>query len=734
LSLEIIKKLIKFKQGDKDKILVKPIKFPVTLTQYNYKLEKQNYNVLCNGIGYYRQKIREKHFLVSPPGKILCFAQIYINPVPCTFTSSREVGKNDLRNMRGILPTTTLRPIFDYRIETDALRRIDATKCCTFYIHVEIHKPDWVYHLINQRKVAFHYVDKMYGPIIPEDLYFSNPYKLSYWIEYSEKIQLFKVTHKILIGCYDYKDFYHHIQPFLLHCKTFSKTDTQSCFHYSPIKYTSLKDVAILDANSKIQLMSQSFQTICSKPFVYTYEKTLETYPSNFYLGQYMPSETGLYPIFIKLLFPNSTVLTNDELIPQMVQFLFSRLLNHQSIVPNSLFVSSTPFDAVHFVTCAPIQQRKLLSLLGYISAFDFATWIIILLSYVLSIKAWNWSLAKTKPNAFSAVFILKILLGQSTNEIQKVRLITGAWVLTGLFLSYNYQGNNIDQLTSPFAPRKFETFDEVLSNNFTLYSLPLEFDYIKYSIARSTLGIEHDYKHWSERFNLNELSFVKLYLHQNIKNATSVLKDALERIVKTPADWWDMNNMLQFDYYVDRISKCEQDVYTDILSYVNKLRSNLIKKNVGDFDISQSKTSYGQTYQFWKLSYIQMPAEYYSRRRLGLIESGIINLWSVWKNRVESWNDTVEGERKISSSSEAKPISLDGNTIVVFYVHLTCKAVCLFVFMCECIQRLITLNGNAGKLVFSELKELCSRCFVGAGEKTPVIQLSNNRQVFWDQ
>jgi len=52
--------------------------------------------------------------------------------------------------------------------------------------------------------------------------------------------------------------------------------------------------------------------------------------------------------------------------------------------------------------------------------------------------------------------------------------------VVAGLFLSYNYQGNNIDQLTSPFSPKKFETFSEILDNNCTLYSLPLWYEIIK--------------------------------------------------------------------------------------------------------------------------------------------------------------------------------------------------------------------------------------------------------------
>jgi len=98
----------------------------------------------------------------------------------------------------------------------------------------------------------------------------------------------------------------------------------------------------------------------------------------------------------------------------------------------------------------------------------------------ILSVLVWNRIFPKTKKSSFSPLFILKILPGQGTNEIQNVRFITGAWVVAGIFLANNYQGNNIYQLTTPFSPKKFETFGEILSNNFTVYSLPIWYEYVK--------------------------------------------------------------------------------------------------------------------------------------------------------------------------------------------------------------------------------------------------------------
>jgi len=94
------------------------------------------------------------------------------------------------------------------------------------------------------------------------------------------------------------------------------------------------------------------------------------------------------------------------------------------------------------------------------------------------------------------------------------------------------------------------------------------------------------------------------------------------------------------------------------------------------------------------------------------LIESGIVGLWNGWENRLESWNDTVEAEKQISSAF--KPISIEGNVVVVFYIDLALKLACLCIFLCECIKRIIIWFRRIAGLVFTELKLTCVRCFGG--------------------
>jgi len=358
------------------------------------------------------------------------------------------------------------------------------------------------------------------------------------------------------------------------------------------------------------------------------------------------------------------------------------------------------------------LKFLKFLPLLGNISAFDLATWMVILFSVILSILAWNYIFAKPKKSTFSVVFFLKILLGQATNEIQNVRLITGAWVYAGLFLSYNYQGNNIDQLTTPFTPKKFETFIEILANNLTVYSLPIEYELMKSQIPIVIFnrGPKLAYNHVTSYWNPIEVTFGKMYVHKNSENTTNNLQHVLKRIVKIPASVLEMQNMLPFKYYVDTISKGRRDVFVETLSYILKLRSNLLQSHVEASQISQSKVAFGQLYQFWRFRKLQIDAEDYSRRRFGLIESGIMHLWNGWKNRLEAWNDTVEAEKQIVSAF--KPISIEGNVVVIFYMDLALKLVCLCIFLCECIKQIIVWISHIVGLVLTELRVGCARCF----------------------
>jgi len=169
---------------------------------------------------------------------------------------------------------------------------------------------------------------------------------------------------------------------------------------------------------------------------------------------------------------------------------------------------------------------------------------------------------------------------------------------------------------------------------------------------------------------------------------------------------------MLPLSYYVEVISKCKQDVFAETMPYVLKLRSNILKSHIEESRISQSKIAFGQMYQFWKIGIYHFTAEDYARRRFWMIESGKIHLWNAWKNWLESWNDTVEAAKQISTGF--KPISIESNVVVVFYIDLAFKLAGLCIFLCECFKYFNISFSRVTGLMIAELRVLFVRCFRG--------------------
>ncbi|CAL8138900.1 unnamed protein product [Orchesella dallaii] len=279
-----------------------------------------------------------------------------------------------------------------------------------------------------------------------------------------------------------------------------------------------------------------------------------------------------------------------------------------------------------------------------------------------------------------------KVLVGQSTSLTGSTRWLTGGWVLAGMFLTYNFQGNNIDQLTSPLDPKKLETFEEIFSNNLTLFSLPSdyashEFEF-KHSYTSETIeSLQRDHSD-DPLWDITDFTFSYMFLRQKIKLTENDAQEHLKRLVKSPMNFIESVAMIPFQFYVKQISKCGRDVFVDKLSRVNRLHYELT--NIPDAqleNIAASKTPYGRVYPFLVSTYSEYPAEYFARRFSSLIQSGIAKLWKDWKFRVDSGNYTVmQGRLQKKASFEA--LSISGNIAVVFYLHLLFLAMCVPPFL----------------------------------------------------
>lgn len=154
----------------------------------------------------------------------------------------------------------------------------------------------------------------------------------------------------------------------------------------------------------------------------------------------------------------------------------------------------------IYFVTCIAAMQVGALSMLGYVSAFDKFTWLLIGLSSLITSTIFIRVLQRQK---FSDAIVLSLfsLLEQGFIERtpKKFRWIVGVWGLSSIVLSNIYKGDNITSLVAPLPRHKLEHFQQLISRNFSYY--------MKLNTEEAANYINNINKYWeasnSSAFNL---------------------------------------------------------------------------------------------------------------------------------------------------------------------------------------------------------------------------------------
>ncbi|CAL8132778.1 unnamed protein product [Orchesella dallaii] len=419
-------------------------------------------------------------------------------------------------------------------------------RCCTFYIHVELQPSTWSEHS-GERWDPKHYVDKNW---IMNNRQFhipGNPTKLFFWLEFIEEMQLFAIKDEAVTTCAD-------TNPYLLwfpkecirYLRTFSFVGSctiRTRYKDDKERPNSLPQIIRYDSRTHSREMIENLRLICwNNPVAFLGNiKTRKMIIRNVERIEWKETKNEVELIFLRTLFPNSTLV--GFLTQAMLVPHIAGFEVRYSINPTVL---SDEKDSLHFITCAPISSPAFLSLIGW---------------------------------------------------------LTGGWVLAGMFLAYNYQGSNIDQLTSPLIPTHMETFTEIFSNNLTIFSMPNNHSWFQRKQDRldTMKRYEYDIRPW---WNSDELTVSQLYLRNNFNETEGLVKERLKNITKHPKNQMESRALLKFDYYVNQIAKCGQDVFVDKLVEVNRLHFALAKRlGYNEKDIATSKETYvGNGYVVEKL------------------------------------------------------------------------------------------------------------------------------------
>jgi len=97
--------------------------------------------------------------------------------------------------------------------------------------------------------------------------------------------------------------------------------------------------------------------------------------------------------------------------------------------------------------------------------------------------------------------------------------------------------------LTSPLQLRRYETLEDILSNNLTIYSLPIYHEGLKSYVAN---GIRQEENHgqWLKLYWTAEVTKIgKMYLHTRNKPEDQRLQRQLKRLIKVPKIFFGNEN-----------------------------------------------------------------------------------------------------------------------------------------------------------------------------------------------
>lgn len=160
--------------------------------------------------------------------------------------------------------------------------------------------------------------------------------------------------------------------------------------------------------------------------------------------------------------------------------------LNESLVVQNTL-------SSFHFVSCGD-QGTEILLFSEFILIFDKYIWILILISIILAAVC----LAKqfNGRNIFSSrhlLYFTKVFFEQGDpfpetfQKLTRFRLVIAGILLAGLVLSNAYKSNNVYNIVTPRQVVPYSEFDELVRDNFSIYS---KMDFVIYNL-RSLYDLE---------------------------------------------------------------------------------------------------------------------------------------------------------------------------------------------------------------------------------------------------
>ncbi|CAL8129142.1 unnamed protein product [Orchesella dallaii] len=699
---------------------IAPLSFPIVLLSINYAplsifdlINRKRIDTICDGKFLTLLPNQGPKFRRIPDQRQKCFVQVYIDPLPCRQWTVPEFS---VKRPKGI---------FDMVID-QRLYRLWPMLALGNRAFIHVTKTWESRH--NNLEMLF---------IINNFWWRSNnitPIKLLFFIRYSELSHQFLVEETSVLTCKLYNLAIDNIKricdnsDFLagLSCKTL-EVYTSNSIEFPRLIYDekSIQTREQLDNAIYRSVPCQNLNWLALLPIKSYSQKDKErsTYVTE--LSSNEKEGLNAKAVLFGILFPNATILGHkyDEYL-----FTHGWFVWHQpsfdphdrvSIAVDTISFSSN-LKSVHFITCAPVQRFGWLSLFHLFSSFTLAVWIgLILFSILAGLCTWasfelrcKFKTKKQRDGHFSGVwlaatnfvFIWKIMVQQGYPGKLRFSCVSAAWLAMGTLLTFQYLGDSITQFSAPIETQNIESFEELFTSNFTIYS-PInenqriavliklindagELGSLLYNTFSDVLKEKNNWDH--------ESIFSKLLWKNAVRYNYS--GDVTSKILREREKVWsrktveDVELRVNDSYKVAKISECKMDAYLDTDENIQRLKLMLASQfKFSHHKSVMSKKPFAEMHENWELDTVPIPVNIILKRFHSLFQSGLIHWWNNWAFRVTTWNLTGEAAKNVESAEI--PIPLSGNIQVLFFLYLGMTSGSIIIFV-----------GEMGKLIFGAI------------------------------
>lgn len=366
-------------------------------------------------------------------------------------------------------------------------------------------------------------------------------------------------------------------------------------------------------------------------------------------------------------------------------------------------FITTAIEDPLHnlrFVSCG---RRRVggIPFEELIKVFDKSTWFAILLSTFSITLPLHSYVNKFKQPFMYILSALKVFLEQgdpfpmNVLEIAELRFVAGTFLLMGIVLSNAYKNTNVYNMVIPRGTIPIETLDELVTNNFTMYSRSARTEkcytekiikcddcsdgtiFRHNSTSLTWICVTSEVSHVNVRrlnltrpsakcYSSKEQPLVKpvrdmFMLHPKF---TGMLKDIVK--VDNLDAWYGVAKILESEttFLYESMIACENTAVALPEHLCGKFAQRIKNEQNKKGDVSIGKEVYSNIQMFFDLKGVVHPQIF--RRFKGVGSAGIFEWWMKLTRRTSSFHELKKFSR---TYSPPRPPALDGNVVMLFAV-----------------------------------------------------------------